>query len=80
MGSGENSHTFKDVLIMDMSRKRLFAAILAAVLTLGCMAGFAPNVQAADSFSAVGGWNESLFAEIEGIADTDVTAVAIPAP
>lgn len=56
--------------------KKLLALVLAAALALGCGAVFAPQVQAASGFTAAGGWNESLYAEIDGIDDASVTAVS----
>ncbi|MGM9600897.1 MAG: dockerin type I domain-containing protein [Faecousia sp.] len=61
---------------MVMYCKKLLALALAAVLTLGFTAALAPDAQAAGSFSAVGGWNESIYAEIDGIEDASVTAVS----
>ncbi len=61
---------------MAMYYKKLLAGMLALVLALGCVVGLAPNAQAAGAFSAVGGWNESIYAEIDGIEDAAVTAVS----
>ncbi len=36
----------------------------------------AVNTVSVSSFSNVGGWNESIYAEIEGVSDSDVTAVS----
>ena len=55
--------------------RNLLCLTLALVMALSCLA-VAPKAQAAGSFSLVGGWNESLYAEIEGVTDASVTAVS----
>ncbi len=56
--------------------KKLMSLALACLLMLGWAATFAPQAQAAGAFTSVGGWYESLYAEIGGISDSDVTAVS----
>lgn len=54
--------------------KRLIAALCAAVLTVGMLPAMASET-APQTAMVAGGWLESLFAELPGVADADVTAV-----
>ncbi len=55
--------------------------LLAVALILTLSAGIIPmHSHAASSFTTVGGWNETLYATISGISDSDVTAVTYSGP
>ncbi len=56
---------------MSIPVKKLSGLLLAAVLVLSCLALCAPSAQAEGSFTLVGGWHESLYAEIDGIEDAE---------
>ena len=63
---------------------RIISGIVAAALLGLCLAGI-PSLRleaeaASGSFSAVGGWYEALYAEIEGISDASVTSVSYSGP
>ena len=60
---------------MRKSFKKAMSSIL-AVSMLCSSAVFAPTSAFAAGFSSVGGWNESIYAEISGISDADVTGVS----
>lgn len=55
--------------------KKIAASILSTAVIFTSIAFVPTNVLAAD-FSKVGGWNESIYAEIQGIKDGDVTSVS----
>ena len=63
---------------------RIISGIVVAALLVFCLAGI-PSLPlkaeaAGSSFSAVGGWYEALYAEIEGISDDSVTSVSYSGP
>ncbi len=55
--------------------KRLLCFVLAAAMLLS-FAWYVPAASATPVFRCVGGWNESIYAEIDGISDKDVTGVS----
>ena len=56
--------------------KRLLSIALSLALVLSLAVGIIPqHVHAASSFTTVGGWNETLYATISGISDSDVTEI-----
>ena len=54
--------------------KKTLSGILAATMLFSSVT--VSNVFAAPSFSQVGGWFESIYAEIPSIKDADVTGVS----
>ena len=54
--------------------KKALSSILAATMLVSSFT--VTNVFAAPSFSKIGGWNETIYAEISGIKDADVTGVS----
>ncbi len=61
---------------MGIHGKRIISLMLAVLLMAGCAAVLVPEAQAASTFTDVGGWYESIYAEIDGIEDASVTAVS----
>lgn len=55
--------------------KKIAASILSTAMIFSSIVFVPTSVFAAD-FSKVGGWNESIYAEIQGIKDADVTGVS----
>lgn len=58
--------------------KKALSSILAATMLVSSFT--VTNVFAAPSFSKIGGWNETIYAEISGIKDADVTGVSYSGP
>lgn len=56
--------------------KRIISSVLASAITVSSFAFSGISVSAALSFSQVGGYFESIYAEISGIKDENVTAVS----
>ena len=62
---------------MKQATKRALSILMALAMVLSFAVAIAPqHVHAASSFTTVNGWNESLYATIAGISDSDVTAVS----
>ena len=64
--------------------KRIIISIVTAALVVSCLAGIPAlrmnSAAAGGSFSAVGGWYETIYAEIADISDGDVTSVSYSGP
>ena len=64
---------------MQKFAKKTISILMVACMLLSVLTGIVPlhtHVHAAGSFASVGGWLESIYAEISGISDADVTAVS----
>ncbi|MBQ6890581.1 MAG: hypothetical protein IJN53_06175, partial [Oscillospiraceae bacterium] len=62
---------------MKQALKRSLSILVALALVLSLAVAIAPqHVHAAPSFSSVGGWFESIYAEISGVKDSAVTGVS----
>ena len=63
--------------------KRTLSILMVAFMLLSVFAGIVPmhnHVHAAGSFASVGGWNETIYAKISGISDSQVTGVSYSGP
>ena len=61
--------------------KRFVSTALVMAMLISILAmGIPVTASAAPSFDTVGGWNETIYATIKGIADADVTAVSYSGP
>ncbi len=61
-------------------KKTVSLILVAAMLLSLVVIGTPVTASAAPVFETVGGWNETLYATIEGISDADVTAVSYSGP
>ncbi|MBQ4283133.1 MAG: hypothetical protein IJB96_04310 [Lachnospira sp.] len=61
--------------------KKIMSIVLSAIMILSCLSYVTP-LNAADGVTVAraGGWNETLYIELSGVTDSDVTAVSYSGP